>query len=57
MSKAKRFQYLGYIIEFSPLQKAWQVLDWDYECEYPIGPMHPSQYAAMSWCNASIGGR
>lgn len=46
----KRFQFLGYIIEYSRFQKRWIVLDWDYEgYEAQIGPTHASKSAAMDW--------
>lgn len=44
----KRFHYLGYIIEQGLF--GWYVLDWDYEHEQPIGPVHKSKHAAMTWC-------
>lgn len=46
----KRFHYLGYIIEFSRIQKLWFVVDWDYEHESDIGPPHRTKSAAMAWC-------
>lgn len=51
----KRFQYLGYVIEYLPMTKAWIVLDWDYETEQQIGPYHKSKSAAINWCNDQLG--
>lgn len=43
----RRYQFLGYIIEQTAL--GFWVLDWDYETETPIGPVHKSRYAAENW--------
>jgi len=52
---SKRFDYLGYRIEYSAFQKRWFVCDWDYEAGLrDIGPSHPSKWAAMKWCEEQM---
>lgn len=52
---SKRFEYLGFYIEYSKLLKQWFVLDWDYENEpWTIGQFS-TKSAAMDWIDGRYG--
>lgn len=48
MTKRKRYQYLGWIIEKGAF--TWAVLDWDYEGER-VAYVARSEHEALAWAD------
>lgn len=51
----KRFEYLGYTIEYSRFQKRWFIQDYDYEQGFIDLASAPTKSAAMNKVESLLG--